>query len=468
MAVGASALPRDFDPASATDVRALRALWLVYTPLVSYRHAEGPDGTGLVPGLARALPEVSDDGLTYTLRLRRGLRYSSGVPVRPGDFERAVNRVRALRSPLARLYAGIASIDADARTRTIRMTLRRRDPAFADVLALPSSAPLPRGTPAKDLSGRPPAGVGPYRFARVRPGSRAILVRVRDFSLPDIPAGHVDRIALIRAGSPRHQARAVIIGSLDLTQETAPIDMLPEIRSKYRDRYREDPTASSVALIPDTALPPLDDTAVRRAVGESLDGETLVRLYKGLLESSCNFLPAAVAGYRRLDPCPYGDRSEPPDLVGAQKRLKEAAVADTGVSVLPGAGVPQAVARYVVRTLRTVGLRATLRGRGQAVLRVARIEPLVAHPAVFLTRFVHTTFDPTLSQAVADGTAVPTGGERADDAWASADERVVKEGYAVPLGSERRPTFLSERLDAANCARVHPVFGIDFSSLCLK
>jgi peptide/nickel transport system substrate-binding protein len=420
-----------------------------------------------VPGLARALPEVSDDRLTYTLRLRRGLRYSNGAPVRAGDFERTVERVRELRSPLAPLYAGIRSIDADARSGRIRVTLTRPDPAFSHVLALPSSAPLPRGTRAKDLSARPPPGLGPYRIAEVREGKRVVLARVRDFHLGELPAGHVDNIALVSAGAPARQARAVIDGQVDLMQDAAPTDLLPEIRSKYSDRYREDPTTSTVALIPDSAAPPFDDPAVRAAVSESLDGETLVRLYKGLLESSCNLLPEAVEGYRPLDPCPYGDRDEPADLVSAHERIEEAVAEGAPVSVRAGPGTPPVVARYVVRALRKIGLDATFRGSAGARLRLERVASLVAHPEAFLGPIARSTLDAQLSEAVAEGIE-PSESEEADDAWSSADERVVTEAYAIPLGTERRPIFVSERMDAENCARFHPVFGMDLSSLCLK
>lgn len=465
--MGVSTIPSTFDPSLASDMRALQVLWLVYTPLLSYRRAEGRDGTDLVPALARALPEVSDDQLTYTLRLRRGLRYSNGAPVRAGDFERAVNRVRELRSPLAPLYAEISSIDADARSGRIRVTLTRPDPAFSQILALPSSAPLPRGTPTKDLSLHPPAGLGPYRIAGVREGRRVVLARARDFRLAELPGGHVDRIALVRAGSPGRQARAVISGQLDLMQEAAPTDLLPEIRSKYSDRYREDPTVSTIALIPDSATAPLDDPDVRAAVSESLDGEKVVRLYKGLLESSCNLLPETVDGYRQLDPCPFGDRDEPADLVAAHERIEEAAAQDAPVSVRAGPDTPPVVARYVVRALRKIGLYATFRGSAGARLRLERVAPLVAHPEAFLERFRRGTFDAQLSEAVAEGIE-PSDGEEADDAWASADERVVTQAYAVPLGTELQPTLLSERMDAENCARFNPLLGMDLSSLCLK
>lgn len=467
IAIGASSVPSKLDPSLATDVPALQVLRLVYTPLLSYRYAEGRDGTDLVPGLARDLPEVSDDRLTYTLRLRRGLRYSNGAPMRAGDFERTVERVRDLHSTLAPLYAGIRSIDADARSGRIRVTLTRPDPAFSHVLALPSSAPLPRGTRAKDLSARPPPGLGPYRIADVSEGRRVVLARVRDFRLAEVPAGHVDSIALVRAGSPARQARAVITGQLDVMQDAAPTDLLPEIRSKYSDRYREDPTTSTVALIPDSGTPPFDDPDVRGAVSESLDGEKLVRLYNGLLESSCNFLPEAVEGYRRLDPCPYGDRDEPADLVSAHERIEEAAAEGAPVSVRAGPGTSPVVARYVVRSLRKIGLDATFRGGAGARLQLERFAPVVAHPEAFLERIAGSTLDAPLSEAVAEGIE-PSDGEEADDAWSTADERAVTEAYAVPLGTERQPTFLSERMDAENCARFHPLFRMDLSSLCLK
>jgi peptide/nickel transport system substrate-binding protein len=462
--IGVSALPRTLDPALATRPDELQLLWLVHTPLLTYRRASGREGTQLVPGLAEDLPKVSDDGLTYRLSLRPGLTYSSGAPVRPGDFERAIDRVRALRSPLARLYEDIVTIEANAKTGAIAVTLAQPDPSFPYLLALPAAAPVPRGTPDKDLSRRPPPGVGPYRL--VRSETRVALLRTRGFVLSGVSAGHVDRITLLRPRPPRQQVQAVITGRLDVMQEPAPVDLLPEVRSKYRDRYREDTTSSMVALVPDTDAPPFDDQAVRRAVGVSLDPLTLRRLYYGLLEPSCNLLPDVVRAYRPLDPCPLGDLDEPPDLPKAKQQIDDAGAAGIPVSVLADPGVPRAVERNVVGTLRKIGLAASTR-RGAATVRIARFAPPVAHPAAFVDPIASSVFDPDLRETV-DAGKLPESPERGDDAWAAADRIVVEEGYAAPLGSERRPTFLSERLDIENCFRFQPVFGLDLSSLCIR
>lgn len=454
--VGASAVPVVLDPALASDSVALQAVWLVHTSPVTYRRAEGAEGTEIAPGLARRLPEVSEDGLTYSFRLRNGLRYSNGAPVRAGDFERAVSRLRRMRSPHAPLYAGIETIESDDRSGRVGVTLSRPDPTFPYVLALPSSAPVPRGTASKDLSAKPPPGVGPYKIGSVRPGERVVLVRKRRFRLGDVPPGHADRIVLTSFGAPASQTEAITAGTLDLMQEVPPAELLPDIRAKYTESYREEATASTVALRPDPTAPPFDDERVRHAVSEALDLAKLGRLYRGLLEPSCNFLPESIPGYVKLDPCPYGARDEPPDLIRARALVEEAGAMVAPVSLMADpAETPPEVTRYVLRTLRKIGLRATAGGSG-AEIRLERTAPLVAHPAAFLSRFASSALlaEPSL--------------EETEKAWAAVDERVVDEALASPLGSERKPAFLSDRLDAANCFRFHPVFGVDLASLCLR
>src|SRR5687767_9602791 len=90
--------PHTLDPALSDELSGWEPLWLVYTPLLTYRHAEGEEGTELIPGLASDFPEISEDGLTYRLALREGLEYSDGTPVVASDFEHTVKRVLALDS----------------------------------------------------------------------------------------------------------------------------------------------------------------------------------------------------------------------------------------------------------------------------------------------------------------------------------------------------------------------------------
>src|SRR5687767_15326581 len=80
--VNLTSFPDYMDPALTYTLEGWNSQWTVYTPLVSYAHAEGAEGAELIPGLAESLPEISEDGLTYKLKLRDGLKYSDGTEVK--------------------------------------------------------------------------------------------------------------------------------------------------------------------------------------------------------------------------------------------------------------------------------------------------------------------------------------------------------------------------------------------------
>lgn len=92
---------RGFDPVKVGDVASARALALMYEPLLQYAYLERP--YRVEPLLAAQLPEVSDDGLTYTFRIRPGIFYQDdpcftnsngkGREVIAEDFVYAVKRL---------------------------------------------------------------------------------------------------------------------------------------------------------------------------------------------------------------------------------------------------------------------------------------------------------------------------------------------------------------------------------------
>ena len=108
--------PDFLDPASAYTVQAWEPMWLVYTPPLTYKHAEGVEGTEIIPGLAEKLPTISDDGKTYEFTIRKGLKYSDGTAVKASDFEHTVKRVLIQESGGSGFFLGIEGAEefADA------------------------------------------------------------------------------------------------------------------------------------------------------------------------------------------------------------------------------------------------------------------------------------------------------------------------------------------------------------------
>ena len=121
-----SAFPDYMDPALSHTGEGWTATWNTYIPLLTYAHASGKAGSKVIPGLAKAMPEISNGGKTYTLTLRKGLRYSDGTPVKASDFPYTVERVFKLNSERLPLLHG------HRRRRRVRRNEAGRDPGDRD------------------------------------------------------------------------------------------------------------------------------------------------------------------------------------------------------------------------------------------------------------------------------------------------------------------------------------------------
>ena len=71
LTIAQTSTPDYLDPALSYTVNGWEPMWVVYTPLLTYRHEEGDAGSEIIPGLAENLPESTDGGKTYTLTLRK-------------------------------------------------------------------------------------------------------------------------------------------------------------------------------------------------------------------------------------------------------------------------------------------------------------------------------------------------------------------------------------------------------------
>ena len=483
LTVALPAGPGSLDPATASTPEAQRVLSLTHLGPLTYARAEGAAGTRLIPALAEEVPEPSEDGRTFTFTFRRGLRFPAGRALAGEDFETAVKRSLRLDPEALSAFGGIrgarryarseaAGGDIDGVTsegRTVRVELLAPDPSFPYALASPRGAPVPAGSPTRELSTRPPPGIGPYVNGDPGRGTAFVLERRRDFELSGVPDGNADLISGEVIASPAAASRAAIDGRVDAFQGQPPVERLVEIRSKYKDRYAEEDTLALDYLAMDVGRRPFRDEELRRAVSLALDLRALGRLSDGFLEPACNAIPAQVPGFRRLDPCPYGERQGDPDLVRARELVQDADRPPPPVRVAAPAGDPRASAMeaYLVATLRKIGIRAgrarTPAQRARPHISFARLLPETPQPA----RYLEAVFDFGLESRIRvlelDG--LPS--ESAEE-WADLDREVMEQALMAPYGVEQTGVLLSERTDPVNCRRFHPVYGLDWSSLCLR
>ncbi len=183
--------PSNLDPAQAATIYASFVVVNLFDTLYRYQYLARP--YELTPNLALAMPEVSSDGLRYTIRLKPGVRFSDD-PAFPGGRGREATAADvayslkrhfdpAVRSQGAWLWRGkirgmdewqAAGADYDAPVaglntpdaHTLVVDLVRPFPQFTNTLALAMSAVVPRE--AVEHYGREfgvnPVGSGPFRL----------------------------------------------------------------------------------------------------------------------------------------------------------------------------------------------------------------------------------------------------------------------------------------------------------------
>jgi YVTN family beta-propeller protein len=181
------------DPGVAWSASDWQLLSMTNDGLLTYARSSYPGSAALVPDLATTLPLVQDGGRTFTFRLRRGVRYSNGIAVRPEDFRRALEREYQAGTGLAALGVHVAGsqrcgprhvhcrldsgVTVDDASRTVTYHLSAPDPAFLDQLALPFGAAVPSGTAGIGPGTPPLPATGPYHIASYSPGRQVLLVR---------------------------------------------------------------------------------------------------------------------------------------------------------------------------------------------------------------------------------------------------------------------------------------------------
>ena len=228
-------------------------------------------------------------------------------------------------------------------------------------------------------------------------------------------------------------------------------------------------------------------------MNSALDEQALQKLMGGLLTPTCNMLPPAIPGYEEIDPCPYGKPGKQPDIERGSELVKEAGAEGAAVKVWgpkqdPG---PQLMS-YYADALERIGLDPDVQLLDFAVFaQVLGNEKTRAqtgfmnwtgdfpHPSTYMRQFTSSAItptgnvnlgnvrDPTLDARFAELSNAEDV-KRVEDGWADLDRYVIDKAYIAPWGYARRATFMSERMDFENCNVVHPVFGHDYSSFCLK
>ncbi|MGN6587858.1 MAG: ABC transporter substrate-binding protein [Solirubrobacterales bacterium] len=500
--------PDYLDPALSHSEEGWTAIYDTYIPLLTYRHAAGKAGSEAIPGLARSLPQISDGGKTYALRLRKGLRYSNGDPVKASDFTRAVERVFLLNSSGSPFYTdivgaedfaktkhgGIPGIVTDDRSGEITIHLEHPRGTFTQELALPFVAPVPPGTPDEDLSADPPPATGPYEIASSKPGRgwsyarNPFWAKADAKAMPQLPSGHVDRIEVTVLRNPSTQVNDVETGRSDWMENPPPADSYAQVKDKYEGtQFRVEPTESTYFFWMNTTRPPFDDVRIRQAVDYALDPRALERIYAGQLVGTQQILPPGMPGYEHYVLYPHS-------LAKAKKLVAEADPADRAITVWTDNERQQEEAgTYYASVLEELGFEVKLKvlnaDNYYSVVGNAStpdldtgwaswfqdyphpndfFQPMLSEESIFPTNTSNLPriAVPKLSAKIAELAEQPLDAQ-IEAEYAALDKEFMRLAPWAPYGTSTVPTFVSSAIDLDQVI-YNPTFNQDLTSFRFK
>lgn len=275
----------------------------------------------LVPGLAVS-STTSPDGLTYTFKLRQGVKFHDGSPFTADDvkfsFERSLNP--ATKNPLAAYLKSIDKVEIDSPD-TVSIKLKERDAIFLKKLAFAGWIVPHKYLEAVGEEGfaKKPAGTGPFKFK-----SRSINESI-ELEANEQHWGTVPKVkTVIYRTVPEDAVRLAMLqtGDADIATEMPPA-LLDRINAIKGIKTLSHPSGA-VYWIPINLKDapkdsPLLNLKVRQALNYAVDKEGIIKgVLKGqATEVAGGLVPSLTPADKTLKPYPY-------DPALARKLLAEA------------------------------------------------------------------------------------------------------------------------------------------------
>ncbi len=224
--------------------------------------------------------EVSADGLTWRIRLRAGLTFHDGTPVRGVDCAASIRR-RCQRDAFGQLLAKVVDQWGAPDDRTMELRLSRPFPLMLTALGKPDpSLPviMPERLARTDgfTQVTEMVGSGPYRFiaGEYNSGSRVVYERFANYvprdGAPDWATGgkvaHYPRIEWSIIPDAATAAAALQNGEVDWWEQPL-TDLLPSLaRSRDITLAVANPQGNESLMRLNHLQAPFNDVAIRRAV----------------------------------------------------------------------------------------------------------------------------------------------------------------------------------------------------------
>ncbi|MGI9053246.1 MAG: ABC transporter substrate-binding protein [Ilumatobacteraceae bacterium] len=292
------------------------------------------------------LPEISEDGLTYTFTIPDGVTFHSGEPLTAADVVWSLDAQRAEGANQVERLASIASVEAPD-DQMVELTLSAPDNDLLYTLTRRAGAVLQVDATGLENTAN---GTGPFRLEDVNAGTSITLSRNDDY-WGDAPA--VSGVTFLYFVEPNAAVNAFTTGDVDVLTGVNS-DLVGPLQDNADYVVNEGSTNGEFTLGFNNGRAPFDDPAVRKAVRQAIDKEGVLELYNGFGTIIGGPVPPADPWYEDLtDVAPY-------DPEAASAAIEAAGLAGSFVTLVYPNIYPINAAEYVASQLSEVGLEVTI------------------------------------------------------------------------------------------------------------
>ncbi|MDI5927473.1 ABC transporter substrate-binding protein [Rhizobium leguminosarum] len=362
------------DPAIGYDWVNWSMIKSLYSRLMDY----APGTPNPVPSLAESFT-VSPDGLTYTFKLHKGVKFSNGREVVASDVKYSIERAvdPKTQGPGAGFFGAIKGFEEETGGKTTTLSgietpddstvifnLSRPDATFLHVLAINFASVVPKEAveAAAGDFGKKPVGSGTFILKDWTIGQQLVFERNKDYFVKGVP--YIDSFKVEVGQEPLVALLRLQKGEVDIAGDGIPPAKFLEIKNSADGAQMivdgEQLHTGYITL--NTKVKPFDNVKVRQALNMAINKDRITRILNGRATPANQPLPPLMPGYdKAFTGYAY-------DVAKAKALLAEAGYPDGFETVLYSTNTdPQPrIAQAIQQDLAAVGVKAEVRALAQA------------------------------------------------------------------------------------------------------
>lgn len=482
------------DPAIGYDWQNWSMIKSLFDGLMDYK----PGTTELVPDLAESY-EISEDGQTFTFKLRQGVKFHNGREMTAEDVKYSIDRVvnPETQSPGQGFFASLKGYDEAAEGKaegvsgitvidphTISFELTRPDATFLHVMAINFSHVVPKEEIDKHGAdfGKNPVGTGAFKLGEWTLGQRVVFQKNEEYWNQGLP--HLDTITFEIGQEPIVALLRLQNGEIDIPGDGIPPAKFQEVMNDPEQKARvvEGGQLHTGYVTMNVNVEPFDKVQVRQAVNMAINKDRIVQLINNRAVPANQPLPPSMPGYAEdYEGYAY-------DVEKAKALLAEAGLADgfeTDLYVMNTDPNPR-IAQGIQQDLAAIGIKANIQALAQANVIAAGGEkegaPMIwsggmawiadfPDPSNFYGPILgcggavpggwnwswYCNEDLDKKAAEADSIVDPDKADERNKAWSDIYVKIMEDAPWAPIFNEQRFTMKSTRMGGADNLYVDPV-----------